>query len=51
MYHVVDPWVAIWLNHQTLDDYWKHGSINVDPARVDIPVLAIGNSKTFEIYV
>ena len=31
-----------WLEHQTYDDYWKHGSIAEDTSKVAIPVLAIG---------
>ena len=30
------------LNHQTYDDYWKHGSICEDYSKVSIPILAIG---------
>ncbi len=32
---------AIWLSHQTRDDYWKHGSVCEDWSRINIPVLAI----------
>jgi len=31
-----------WLDHQTYDDYWKHGSIEENTSKVAIPVLAIG---------
>jgi putative CocE/NonD family hydrolase len=30
-------WPEIWLEHQTLDDYWKHGSVSVDYAAVECP--------------
>jgi uncharacterized protein len=33
---------ALWLAHQRYDAYWKHGSICLDYAAVDCPVLAIG---------
>jgi putative CocE/NonD family hydrolase len=38
----VEPMVKNWVEHQTRDDYWKHGSINEDYSKVDIPVLAVG---------
>lgn len=31
----------IWLEHQTYDDYWKHGSICEDYSAVKVPVLAV----------
>ena len=31
-----------WLEHQTYDDYWKHGSICENYDRIQIPILAIG---------
>ena len=31
-----------WLEHQTRDAYWKHGSICEDWDAVDVPVLSIG---------
>merc|ERR1719474_2108323 len=34
--------VTKWLEHQTYDDYWKHGSVVEDTSKVGIPVLAIG---------
>ena len=34
--------VATWLNHKTNDAYWRHGSVGENPARVAVPVLAIG---------
>ena len=35
-------WVKNWLEHQTRDGFWKHGSICEDFARVTIPVYAVG---------
>lgn len=34
-----------WIKHQTRDDYWKHGSINEDWSKLDIPILAIGGFR------
>ncbi len=31
----------IWLKHQRRDEYWKRGSVGVDPARIACPVYAI----------
>ena len=31
----------LWLEHQTYDDFWKHGSICEDYTAVKVPVLAI----------
>lgn len=31
-----------WAGHQTRDDYWKHGSVGEEYARMTIPVLSIG---------
>ncbi|SDC37134.1 hypothetical protein SAMN05421734_10764 [Pelagirhabdus alkalitolerans] len=36
------PFVEEWLSHQRRDAYWKHGSINEDYQKVDIPVFAVG---------
>jgi putative CocE/NonD family hydrolase len=30
-------WPEIWLQHQTLDDYWKHGSVSFDYAAIICP--------------
>jgi putative CocE/NonD family hydrolase len=30
-------WPEIWLEHQTLDDYWKHGSVCFDYAAIECP--------------
>ncbi|MFK7804688.1 MAG: CocE/NonD family hydrolase [Anaerolineae bacterium] len=35
------PWVERWLEHQTFDDYWQHGSISVDYDAIEIPVYAV----------
>lgn len=35
-------WLKTWLQHQTRDDYWKHGSICEDYANVSLPVYAVG---------
>ncbi len=34
-------WMANWLEHQTRDDYWKHGSVSVNYDDIQIPVFAI----------
>ena len=34
-------WLEQWLRHQRRDDYWRHGSINENYDRVQIPVMAI----------
>jgi putative CocE/NonD family hydrolase len=34
----VEPWLA----HQRRDDYWRHGSVCEDYARIEVPVYAIG---------
>jgi len=37
------PWfIEEWLEHQTLDDYWRQGSVCEDYTRIACPVLAIG---------
>ena len=33
---------TVWLQHQTRDSYWKHGSICEDYAAIKVPVLAVG---------
>ncbi|KAG7792625.1 hypothetical protein KL910_000865 [Ogataea haglerorum] len=38
----VVPMVKHWLEHQTRDEYWKHGSICEDYSQVDIPVMLVG---------
>ena len=34
-------WPALWLKHQTRDEYWKHGSVAVNYDDIDIPVFAL----------
>lgn len=34
-------WLKTWLEHQTRDDYWKHGSICEDYGRIQVPVFAV----------
>src|SRR4051812_34668896 len=34
--------VEPWLRHQRRDDYWRHGSVCEDYARIEAPVYAIG---------
>jgi len=36
------PFPEHWLRHQRRDDYWKHGSVCEDYARITCPVYAIG---------
>jgi putative CocE/NonD family hydrolase len=36
------PFVEPWLAHQRCDDYWRHGSVCEDYARIEVPVYAIG---------
>ena len=36
------PFPEHWLRHQRRDDYWKHGSVCEDYARIACPVYAIG---------
>ncbi len=35
-------WIEPWLEHQTRDDYWRHGSVCEDFSRIRCPVYAIG---------
>jgi putative CocE/NonD family hydrolase len=34
-------WLEGWLTHQHRDDYWRHGSICEDFAKVRVPVMAV----------
>lgn len=34
-------WVLNWLEHQTRDDFWKHGSVCEDFSKIKAPVLAV----------
>ena len=36
------PFPAVWLQHQTRDDYWAHGSVCEDFGAIECPVYAIG---------
>ncbi|HEY5597683.1 MAG TPA: CocE/NonD family hydrolase [Kiloniellales bacterium] len=36
------PFPAVWMQHQTRDDYWKHGSVCEDLAAIECAVYAIG---------
>lgn len=38
----IDPFIHTWLNHQSRDDYWKHGSVCEDYSAVKAAVLAVG---------
>ncbi len=38
----VDPFIHTWLDHQTRDDYWKHGSVCEDYSAIEANVLAVG---------
>lgn len=31
-------WASLWLKHPHWDDYWKHGSVSVDPDAIRCPV-------------
>lgn len=34
-------WLKNWLEHQTRDDFWKHGSVCEDWSKIRIPVYAV----------
>ena len=36
------PYVHAWLEHQTRDAFWKHGSVCEDYAAIEVPVYAVG---------
>ena len=36
------PYVHAWLEHQTRDAFWKHGSVCEDYAAIETPVYAVG---------
>nr|WSZ97769.1 CocE/NonD family hydrolase [Streptomyces sp. NBC_00857] len=38
----VDPFIHTWLDHQTRDAYWKHGSVCEDYGAIKAAVLAVG---------
>jgi uncharacterized protein len=37
-----EPWLLNWLEHQTYDDYWKHGSLCEDYEAIQCAVYLIG---------
>lgn len=52
-----EPWFLTWLEHQTNDDYWKHGSLCEDYAAIECATYLFGgwrdgyvscNLRTFE---
>jgi putative CocE/NonD family hydrolase len=36
-----EPWTLTWLEHQTYDDYWKHGSLREDYASVGAATMLV----------
>ncbi|WP_320775458.1 CocE/NonD family hydrolase [Streptomyces sp. CRN 30] len=38
----LDPFIHTWLDHQTRDAYWRHGSVCEDYGAIDAAVLAVG---------
>jgi putative CocE/NonD family hydrolase len=36
-----EPWSLNWLEHQTYDDYWKHGSLREDYASIDAATMLV----------
>lgn len=36
------PFIEAWLDHQTRDAYWKHGSASEDYSAIRVPVYAVG---------
>lgn len=34
-------WMALWLEHQTRDAYWRHGSVCENYSDIEVPVLAV----------
>ena len=36
-----EPWVLTWLEHQRLDDYWRHGSLCVDYEAIACPTMIV----------
>jgi predicted acyl esterase len=37
----LEPWLHTWLEHPRDDDYWRHGSVRPDHARIECPVLIV----------
>ncbi|MEX0430604.1 CocE/NonD family hydrolase [Spiribacter insolitus] len=36
-----EPWIIEWLEHQSRDDYWRHGSVCEDYSAIECPVMAV----------
>ena len=36
-----EPWSLNWLEHQTYDDYWKHGSLREDYASIEAATMLV----------
>jgi putative CocE/NonD family hydrolase len=36
-----EPWTFTWLDHQTYDDYWKHGSLREDYAAIEAATMLV----------
>jgi predicted acyl esterase len=36
-----EPWTPNWLEHQTYDDYWKHGSLREDYASIEAATMLV----------
>ncbi|MEX0754644.1 MAG: CocE/NonD family hydrolase [Actinomycetota bacterium] len=36
-----EPWLITWLEHQRLDDYWKHGSLLVDYDSIEAATMIV----------
>ncbi|WP_366658321.1 CocE/NonD family hydrolase [Fodinicurvata sp. EGI_FJ10296] len=34
-------WLKNWLEHQTRDEFWRHGSVAEDYTRIEVPVYAV----------
>ena len=37
----VKPWLNTWMEHQTYDEYWKHGSVKEDYDSISCPTLLV----------
>ncbi len=37
----LEPWTLTWLEHQTYDDYWKHGSLREDYGSVEAATMLV----------
>ena len=36
-----EPWIMEWLEHQSRDEYWQHGSVCEDYSAIQCPVMAV----------